>query len=246
MEQSFVTSTGSLYGGISRQPPPLRFPNQIADSLNTLFSVVNGARKRPGTELVAPIADLDADGNYRLHAINRDDGYHIIYGEQTIKAFDGFGVALPITFGADAQTYYQAESADADDIRIISIRDYSFILNTSVRLNTKRSDDYVVTRDHRDYDTLLSHTPADGTSHRTKGDTVTEAAGYYSYDVGGVTFPTFRAGNTNATGGNPATYDSSSVGYSVITFRFVRPGGGVEAFTATIDVRDAPPASMHD
>ncbi len=44
-----------LFGGISNQPPHIRFPNQVDDAENFVFSVKQGASKRPGTQLVAAV-----------------------------------------------------------------------------------------------------------------------------------------------------------------------------------------------
>lgn len=46
-----------LYGGISHQPPHIRFANQVSDSNNFVFRVMDGAVKRPGTQYVATIAN---------------------------------------------------------------------------------------------------------------------------------------------------------------------------------------------
>jgi hypothetical protein len=51
-----------LFGGISDQPPAVRFRNQLEKADNTVFSVADGASKRPGTEFIAGIGTLPDSG----------------------------------------------------------------------------------------------------------------------------------------------------------------------------------------
>lgn len=53
----------SLFGGISHQPATIRHPNQVEDALNTVFSVVDGASKRPGSILVTAVNTLPSGVN---------------------------------------------------------------------------------------------------------------------------------------------------------------------------------------
>ena len=48
-------TTPAPFGGVSRQPPELRHLNQVQDAQDTLFSVVDGFSKRPGSELLTAI-----------------------------------------------------------------------------------------------------------------------------------------------------------------------------------------------
>jgi hypothetical protein len=51
-----------LFGGISDQPPAVRFRNQLEKADNTIFSVAYGASKRPGTEFVTAVTTLPDSG----------------------------------------------------------------------------------------------------------------------------------------------------------------------------------------
>ena len=51
-----------LFGGISDQPPAVRFRNQLEKADNTIFSVADGASKRPGTEFIAAVTTLPDSG----------------------------------------------------------------------------------------------------------------------------------------------------------------------------------------
>ena len=50
-----------LYGGISNQPHDIRFQNQVQDAQNFVFSVVDGASKRPGSQHIADASSLLPD-----------------------------------------------------------------------------------------------------------------------------------------------------------------------------------------
>lgn len=51
-----------LFDGISNQPPAVRFRNHVERADNTIFSVADGASKRPGTEFIASITTLPDSG----------------------------------------------------------------------------------------------------------------------------------------------------------------------------------------
>lgn len=53
MPEQTLIGVPSLYGGVSRQPPHQRHPSQVESAVNTGFSPVAGAYKRPGTKFVA-------------------------------------------------------------------------------------------------------------------------------------------------------------------------------------------------
>ena len=83
----FEQHISSLHNGISRQAPSVRFPNQVADAENVLFSIIDGATTRPGSRHHIIIEGTGAN-NVRMHKIERDDNeeYVIVYGKGT----DGF------------------------------------------------------------------------------------------------------------------------------------------------------------
>lgn len=149
--------------------------------------------KRPGTHLFGRIGSpaMVAGGNYRLHAIDRDptERYIVIYGEDTVRIFDTInGDEATVTINSDSSKYLWANDATADDIRIRTKDDTTFIVNTLVPASSKRSDNYSVTSTVRDYDVLRAITPADDTYHETEEDSDSFPAGHYKYDVNGVTF----------------------------------------------------------
>jgi len=163
----------ALYGGISQQPAHLRFPHQVEDAVNILFDVAEGASKRPGTVFICRVDDLLNDGDYRLYSIERDqdEKYFVVYGEGVIRVFHTDGLECDVTASQDAIDYINAENATADDLQLITIEDYTIILNRKVQAKGKASPDYTVDGTHNDYDALISYTPSgDGSTQKGMWD----------------------------------------------------------------------------
>lgn len=183
----------SLHNGISRQPPNVRFPNQVEDAENIAFSVKDGATSRPGSYQIFDIEDLPAGGNLRLHPIQRDEGetYLVLHGEGVLRIFQvqpesTASGECSVTVEKPAQQYLDENAATADDMRMVSIADYTLILNSTVVAAAIETDAYTVDRITRDQDTLLSIVPnptdASDWRVRTEEDTDVETAGHWRFD----------------------------------------------------------------
>ena len=130
----FVEKIQSLAQGISQQARSLRYKGQCEDATNVDFSVVDGARKRPGGFSVINVPDADENTTYRMHRIERDDQeeYAVIYGRDFLEVVDltnGVQATIDKT-DTVALDYISAQSAKADDLRLITIADTTFICNT--------------------------------------------------------------------------------------------------------------------
>jgi outer membrane lipoprotein SlyB len=135
----FVEKIQALVQGISQQAQGLRYKGQVEDATNMDFSVVDGARKRPGGETIAAIVGSAASSvvnentQYRMHKIERDDQeeYAVIYGRGLLEVVDlGTGETATITRDTDAETYIATSTAYADDLRFVTIADTTMIVNT--------------------------------------------------------------------------------------------------------------------
>ena len=121
----------NLIQGISQQPDALRDPTQGEIQINAMSSLVDGLRKREGTEVIAKVSN-DPLGNCMLHQIQRDAGeqYLVVIARTSIKVFELLtgeerAVTAPNGFG------YLAGGANARvDLRAATIADYTFISNT--------------------------------------------------------------------------------------------------------------------
>jgi hypothetical protein len=199
-----------LYAGITQQPQFARFGNQVQDAENFDFSVFDGASKRAGTELARVINNdtagtaLQTAGNYRMHAIRRDDAeqYSVIYGRgasnMLVRVFEEAGPEATVTISPAAQTYLNSGTSTADDIKMFTVADGTIIVNGKVATGLKTSPNYSLTRTYKNADVMVASGPANDTYHRALEDGTDIDAGYYQYDIGTKTFATY----TNA----PATF----------------------------------------
>ncbi len=195
MKDQLRISAMQLAGGISKRPPHLRTPGQLEDAQNLMLSVVDGISKRPGTKLDRVVA-LTAGGVYRILPFKReqDEEYHVVYGvvgsNFAIKAYRVDGNAATVTISADAQVYLNLNGATADQIRPVVIGDTIHFINTTVMVGTLPAVTYSLASTFTTYTLMVATTPADGSYHRTTSDDGEFLAGYWQYDVNGVTFAT--------------------------------------------------------
>lgn len=225
-----------LAQGVSRQPPPERFPGQVEEALNVQFDMAAGIRKRPGTRfdrklIIVHGIPLVAGGNYRLHPINRDatEQYLVLYGDTEIKVFDLVnGDQATVTAVGDAASYPDLNTANADAMRLVTVEDTTLVLNTTAAVVTRASAAFTTTAAWRDHGVMVAQTPTDATYHRAMEDeaVTAEEAGYWKYDVGGVTFatavfPEFTGGNTEP-GGLYDDFAGASTKHQGFIIRFQR------------------------
>ncbi len=217
-----------LAGGISQQPKHLRFPGQVEDAENVDFSVEDGIRKRPGSQWVFRVTGLSSGENYRLHPIERDASEHylMIYGSEILKIFSTAGTAATITdvsTAGAADDYFDDNAATADQMRVVTVADTTIIANTTVPLAAAATATYAVTGEWKNYERMRSHTPADGTYHRTLTDSTGYPAGYYYYDSGDSTtfaVATFNTVSATAYSNPGGSWDNA--GYHGFRIRFKR------------------------
>ena len=153
---------------------------------------------RPGSYMLSAITGLTPGGNYRLHAINRDETekYLVIYADSTLRTFELDGTeadVLGLESGSDPKAYLDSGDATADQLRLVTIADYTLLANITVETASKTSERYTVEDEHTDYDVMTSWTPTIDTYHRTSEDTPSHAAGYFKYEPGVGTFATWTS-----------------------------------------------------
>jgi hypothetical protein len=179
-----------LIGGISTQPSHIRFPNQQGDSTrNVRYDVRDGAHWRPGTQYITTVSSLTALGDYRLHAIERDEleQYVVVYGQASgamdVRVFDALdGSEATVNVTAAAQTYLSNGTPDASDMRALSFIDSTFFLNTTVTAASSTSEEnYTITETWEDYVVMISHWVEGETYHYAQNDVDLTPAGYWQY-----------------------------------------------------------------
>lgn len=193
-----------LFGGISQQPAHQRFPHQVEDARNAMFLIRDGINKRAGTTFIREFTE-DAGANLRLHAISRDEfeQFLVVFGEGVLRVFELDGTESTVNVEASAQPYLDLNSATADQLRLVTIVDFTILVNTTVPVEDKTSDNFTVTEVFRDFATMISTTPAIDTFHRATGG---EDAGFFKYvgadPAGEGTFATLQLDGVKGSFGN--------------------------------------------
>ncbi|WP_432340597.1 hypothetical protein [Yersinia enterocolitica] len=120
----------NLVGGISQQPDNLRFSEQGEQQINAFSSETDGLQKRPPTVFVKRLGDKASLSSKPLvHLINRDstEQYYVVFTGTGIKVFDLKGKEFTVT----GDMAYATVSNPRDSLRMITVADYTFIVNKS-------------------------------------------------------------------------------------------------------------------
>jgi hypothetical protein len=212
-----------LAGGVSTQPPILRHLNQVQGASNAMFTIRTGLEKRPGTKFAFVVYGLSPSGSYRMQAINRDgtEKYLVVYGRtgshMDLVPYDSLGNPQTLFTDLDAQTYMDANSAVDNDLRLVTVADYTLLLNTTVATASQTSGNYTVTATNDTYTIITSRLPDKDQYFRATENDGGHTAGYYKYLVAAADngfakfesenlYPTRWAEHTeywNDTGNNP-------------------------------------------
>jgi hypothetical protein len=124
----------SLIGGVSQQPPQLRFSSQCAEMVNCFPSVTEGLSKRPPTQHVKSLEAIGA-GFVQTHFINRDASERYLLRLKTADAalwtIDGAPIPIYGPTGNSAPDFTYLTSGSAMAFRCLTIADFTFIVNVS-------------------------------------------------------------------------------------------------------------------
>lgn len=128
---SLVTShIPNLINGISQQPQILRLPNQADLQENAISSVVDGLKKRSGSKFKFN-AGASSSVEPLVHVIDRDSSerYHVKMLSNSIEVRDLFTGELK-TVNAPKGYGYLSGTNPRTDIKLLTVNDYTFVLNT--------------------------------------------------------------------------------------------------------------------
>ena len=122
------TNIPNLVNGVSQQPYALRLASQCEEQINGHSSVVEGLRKRPGTEHIARIPGVS--GNAFIHTIVRDsfEKYIVVIQHESLRVFDLEGNEKTVNFPHGR--LYLSSIDPASSFRCVTVADYTFVLNT--------------------------------------------------------------------------------------------------------------------
>ncbi|ASV43238.1 tail tubular protein B [Vibrio phage JSF24] len=127
-------SIKNLKGGISQQPDILRYSDQGSKQINGFSSEVEGLQKRPPSVHVKRLTDQFGLGQKPYcHIINRDEveRYAVFFTGSNIRVFDLF-TGDEKTVNAPNGLSYVTSSNPRKDLRMVTVADYTFILNRNV------------------------------------------------------------------------------------------------------------------
>lgn len=141
-DDSAFVRAGAMRGGIGQQPPSIRPSDMVRYSLNTVFSVRNGANKRPGSRFVFALGN-GYDETYNVRAdslVIGTDEYVVIYGYKAsgkeavrIVRVSGTPAECTVTVSAAADTYITTNSAhETDDLRFVASSEGGWFINTTI------------------------------------------------------------------------------------------------------------------
>lgn len=196
--------TGSLFGGVSRQPPHLRRENQVEEATNVALTVARGATSRPGTryDRALTIPSYPSTG-LRLHAVERDSSerYIFVYGDGVLRSFRDGGVES-LVYQHSLPRLYMAGSG-ADDWRLVTIADTTLIASAAVTVTGKTSPSYSVAGDAPSSESLFSRTVGVGEYWRATQDDTVAASSHWRYKPGNDTFAVLTLPDANAAWSDP-------------------------------------------
>lgn len=134
-------SVKNLKGGISQQPDILRYPEQGAVQVNGWSSETEGLQKRPPLVFTKSLGTHNVLGAApMIHMINRDEyeQYYVVFTGTGVKVFDLAGNQKTVT----GSTAYANTSNPREDLRCVTVADYTFIVNRKTVIKANTSDKY--------------------------------------------------------------------------------------------------------
>ena len=122
----------NLIQGISQQPDAQRDPSQGSIQINGVSSIAEGLRKRDFTETVAEVSSTGF-GDAFIHSILRDkkEEYLAIITKDDIKVLGLDGTVFPVSNVNQAAAYLGTVTDARQQIRAVTIADYTFIINSN-------------------------------------------------------------------------------------------------------------------
>jgi hypothetical protein len=190
--------------GFSTQVEHFRLPGQVSIATNVMPDLVGGALRRPGTQFfhmvgsASGFSEPPTGQTFYLHPIRRDadtqylvmHGWNSSSGEYIVRMFDTQASAvdnqeITVTIDSAAQTYLDLNSPTAAQVKMVTIVDSTYIVNTTVATGVLNTPNFTVTDSWATQEQLFRHTPTDDTYHYVEEDGT-----YWHYDVDGKTFAT--------------------------------------------------------
>lgn len=130
----------NIIGGVSQQPALQRFENQCSEMINCIPSATEFLRRRYGSH---HIAEIEYAGNEFIDFIKRSDeeyGLLIINKQGEASVYDLLGNLI----GKSGAVEYLVSDNPRSDLRLCTIRDYNFLLNTKKKVQEESVKEVVL------------------------------------------------------------------------------------------------------
>ena len=120
----------NLIQGISQQSDAQKDPSQGEIQVNAVSSIAEGLRKRDSTRTLAEVSNVGF-GDAFFHTILRDqqEEYIAVITSSSIEVFDLAGNPATVTADASAYDYLATVTSARQQIRAVTIADFTFITN---------------------------------------------------------------------------------------------------------------------
>lgn len=132
----------NIIQGISQQPPILRHSEQLEEQINGYSTEAGGLQKRPPSRHIRQLP-ADIPENSKIHMINRDDTerYFMAFTGTGVRIFGIDGSEKTVNYEGNAQNYLTT-SEPRENIKAVTVADYTFLINTSVtaQMNPTKTD----------------------------------------------------------------------------------------------------------
>lgn len=140
----------SLLNGVSQQPAIARLPSQLEEQVDCWSNLEKGLMRRPPWRHRAKLAGTNAGNvagyaNAIVHSVNRDntERYTVVIRNGAIEVFDtATGAAKTVT--TPNGTSYLNCSNPQEDLRVLTVEDYTFVVNrsTAVAMTAEAATSY--------------------------------------------------------------------------------------------------------
>jgi hypothetical protein len=137
----------NLIQGVSLQPDAQRDPSQGAIQINGVSSIAEGLRKRDSSRTLAKVSDTPF-GDAFFHTILRDqqEEYIAVITSTGIQVFDLAGNPVNVVQDTGAYSYLSGVTDARQQIRAVTIADYTWISNTTQKTAMDTATAPVVSR----------------------------------------------------------------------------------------------------
>lgn len=194
MPETTAARMATLSGGISKLKAEVRSPGQVADALNTDFSLQHQCAKRAGTSHLYALGASAPTSVWLMCKALEGGQKPVIYAGSSgsVQVFDSSGAAATVVAKPSATTYLAAgtETSRPHTAGKTGTAGCVRIVNPAVTPLAEASDAATVAREHINFETLVGHTGTTiGEVRRVlESTTADRPAALYRYEPG-VTTP---------------------------------------------------------